>query len=90
MERLCVSAITEAELLYGPAKKPLAAKLCKTVHAFSERIDIISWNSGTARAYAELRALSQAEGITIDSLDMLIAAHARAAGRILVTSPMTA
>lgn len=85
MECLCVSVITEAELLYGLAKKPSAAKLRKTVYAFLERVDILPWSSETAHAYAELRAVSQVKGITIDSLDMLIAAHAHAAERILVT-----
>ncbi len=34
MQYLCVSTITAAELLYGLAKKSLAAKLRELVHAF--------------------------------------------------------
>ena len=85
MEHLCISAVTEAELLYGLAKKPSATKLRGTVHAFLTRVDILPWGSEAARSYAELRALSEAKGITMDSLDMLVAAHAHSAGRSLVT-----
>ena len=85
MQHLCVSTITEAELLYGLAKKPLATKLRELVHAFLKRVDILPWNSEAARSYAEIRTLSEVEGVTVDNLDMLIAAHAHGAGRILVT-----
>jgi tRNA(fMet)-specific endonuclease VapC len=85
MQLLGISTITEAELLYGLAKKPLATKLRELVHAFLRHVDILAWDSEAARSYAELRALSEAKGITLDDPDMFIAAHAHAAGRTLIT-----
>ena len=83
--RFAISAVTEAELLYGLAKKPKATHLQTTIHRFLADCDTLSWDSAAARSYADLRAQSEAHGIAIASLDMLIAAHAHSARRVLVT-----
>jgi tRNA(fMet)-specific endonuclease VapC len=49
-----------------------------------ENIEILPWTS--AGAYATLRQQSEAKGITCGSLDLLIAAHAVATHRTLVTN----
>ena len=85
IESLCISAVTEGELFYGLAKKPLATKLHKLVEAFLLRIAVLPWNSEAARAYGTLRARCDSKGISIGNLDMLIAAHALATGATLVT-----
>ncbi len=83
--RLAISVITEAELLYGLAKKPKATHLRTIIHRFLADCDSLPWNSVAARSYADLRAQSEANGISIASLDMLIAAHAHSVKRILIT-----
>lgn len=84
--RLCVSAVTEAELRYGVARKPDAANLHKAVDEFLVRIDILSWDSDAAKSYGILRAELAARGTLIGNMDLLIAAHALAVDAVLVTN----
>ena len=83
---ICLSAITEAELLRGVAKKPEAKHLPVAVNEFLLRVTIFPWDSSAARAYAELRTACEKEGKNLGAMDMLIAAHSVAVGAILVTN----
>lgn len=85
MASVCISVITQAELLLGVARKPDALRLRDTVREFLLRLEILSWNSAAAEAYAQLRAECERNGTMLGSMDMLIAAHAVAAGAVLVT-----
>jgi len=78
MDCLCLSAISEGELLYGLAKKPGAKNLHKAVQEFLKRIDVLSWNSQVAEHYGKLRAELEVKGN--------IAAHAFQVGATLVTN----
>lgn len=86
MANVCVSAITEAELLRGLAKKPGARQLSVAVNEFLLRVEILPWDSLAARAYAELRTACESEGKPLGNMDMLIAAHAKAEGTVLITN----
>ncbi len=52
---------------------------------FLIRVEILPWTSEAAESYGNLRAASEAAGISLAPLDMMIAAHARAEDAILVT-----
>jgi tRNA(fMet)-specific endonuclease VapC len=41
MAALCISAITEGELLYGLAKRPQASRLHMAVGEFLKRMDVL-------------------------------------------------
>lgn len=86
MVNLCISAITEAELLHGVARKPEAKNFPIVVKGFLQRIDILPWDSDAAKVYASLRYNCEKNGISLGSMDMLIAAHAISAGAVLVTN----
>ena len=86
MSSVFISSITEAEILYGVAKRPEATKLHRIVGEFMQRVDVVSWDSGAAAAYAKLRADSEKAGKMLGNMDMLIAAHSIAAEMILVTN----
>lgn len=86
MASVCISAITQAELLLGIERKPDATKLHETVHEFLLRVEILPWDSDAAEAYARLRAHCERNGTPLGSMDMLIAAHAAATGAILVSN----
>ena len=86
MDKLCLSVISEAELLYGLAKKPHAKNLHQVVQEFLKRIEVLAWNRNVAEHYAILRADLEAKGAVLGSLDMQIAAHASQAGAVLVTN----
>ena len=86
MARVCISAITQAELLLGVARKPDAQRLRETVREFLLRLEILPWDGDAAEVYAQLRAECERNGTPLGSMDMLIAAHAVAVGAVLVTN----
>jgi tRNA(fMet)-specific endonuclease VapC len=83
---VCISAITEAELLTGLAKKPDAINLHKVVHEFLIRVDILAWDSRVAKIYADFRCQCEKMGRTLGSMDMLIAAHSIAVNAKLISN----
>ncbi|THF55592.1 type II toxin-antitoxin system VapC family toxin [Pseudothauera rhizosphaerae] len=85
MSELAISVVTEAELRYGVAKRGKPAGLAARVHEFLIRVEVLPWTQDVAQTYADLRAACETAGVTLAPLDMMIAAHARAAGAILVT-----
>lgn len=85
MHSLAVSVVTQAELLYGVAKRGHPTGLTTRVHEFLVRVEVMPWTSEVGQVYGELRATCEAAGITLAPMDMMIAAHAKAAGAVLVT-----
>jgi tRNA(fMet)-specific endonuclease VapC len=85
MEEIMISAVTEAELLYGLARRNYPAALTERVRQFLLRVDVLPWDHDVTRAYADLRAGCEAKGTSLAPLDMMIAAHAVATDTILVT-----
>ena len=86
MASLCISAITEGELLYGLAKRPDATRLQAVVQQFLLRVDVLPWDRAAARHYGMLRALIESKGETLAPLDLQIAAHALSVGAVLVSN----
>lgn len=83
-DAICVSIITAAELRYGCAKKG-SAKLLAHVEAILESVQVLAFDVPADAEYGGIRAELEAAGKTIGPNDLLIAAHAYAAGAILVT-----
>lgn len=86
MSSLCISSITEGELLFGLAKRPEAARLRTVVNEFLLRVDAVPWDSDVAEYYGTARANLERQGKILGSLDLLIATHALHVGAILVTN----
>ena len=86
MAQVCISSITEAELLFGLALEPQAIRLAELVHQFLLGISVLPWDSPAAQAYADLSAASWKRGRPLAAMDMLVAAHAFASSLTLVTS----
>jgi tRNA(fMet)-specific endonuclease VapC len=86
MESLCISVITEGELLFGLARRPDTTSLNFGIRQFLSRVDVLPWDRAVTADYARLRARAQGIGKNIASLDMLIAAHAFTVGATLVTN----
>ena len=80
-----ISVITEAELRFGVARKPEAARLAIAVEEFLLRVQILPWDSAAAKSYATLRSSLERLGEPVGNLDLMIAAQAVAAPAILVT-----
>ncbi|WP_263358744.1 type II toxin-antitoxin system VapC family toxin [Acidicapsa ligni] len=85
-EVACISAITEAEILYGLARRPDATALRAAIEDFLGRLRILPWGRSEAQSYGQLRAKLEASGTSLGHMDMLIAAHAVSTGAILVTN----
>jgi tRNA(fMet)-specific endonuclease VapC len=86
MAEIGISAVTEAELRFGVARRPEAGKLRHAVEEFLLRVEILPWDSEAAMHYSEIRAVLEGEGQPMGNLDLMIAAQALAAGAILVSS----
>jgi tRNA(fMet)-specific endonuclease VapC len=86
MAQICVSSITQGELLFGVARKPGATSLQVAVREFLSRVDVLAWDSAAATRYGVLRAALEAQGTPLGNLDTLIAAHALATEAVLVTN----
>jgi len=81
-----VSTITEAELRYGVARNPNAARRRASVESFLRNASIQPWDSAAARAYGLLRAEQERKGKPLSTEDLMIAAHALSLGLTLVTN----
>ena len=82
---ICISAITEAELRFGCLQRPDKTELHALVDAFLSRVDRQAWDTDAASAYAVIRTQSQAKGVSLGNMDMLIGAHSVAVSATLVT-----
>ncbi|MGD0181404.1 MAG: type II toxin-antitoxin system VapC family toxin [Terriglobales bacterium] len=85
MAEVGISAVTEAELRFGIARKPEAVKLRIAVEEFLLRVEALSWDSDAAQQYAQVRAELERSGKPMGNLDLMIAAHALSAQLVLVT-----
>jgi len=83
-DAICVSIITAAELRYGCARKG-SAKLLAHVEAILESVQVLAFDVPADMEYGRIRAELETAGTPIGPNDLLIAAHAYAAGAILVT-----
>jgi len=86
MASLCISAITEGELLFGLAKRLDAKRLQLVVQEFLRRVDVLPWDSSIAKHYGTVRADMERQGKFLAPLDLLIAAHALSVSAVLVTN----
>jgi tRNA(fMet)-specific endonuclease VapC len=81
---LCISTITLAELLYGAEN--WRAPNFRTVEQFVSRLDVLPFDPSAAAHYGQIRAALRRAGRPAGIHDMLIGAHARSEGLVLVTN----
>ena len=81
-----ISALNEGEVRFGVARRLGATKLEQIVEEFLLRVTILPWDSDAARQYGQLRAELERVGQPMGNLDMMIGAHAAAAGLVLVSN----
>jgi tRNA(fMet)-specific endonuclease VapC len=85
-DRVCVSVVTRAELLYGLKRLPPSHRLHLGVRQFLKIVRIPAWDADAADHYADIRHQLTGTGQPIGDLDMMIAAHALSLGAVLVTN----
>lgn len=85
-DRVCVSAVTRAELMYGLKRLPASHRLHVGVRQFLKIVRVMAWDGDAADYYADIRHQLTSTGQPIGEMDMMIAAHALAIGAVLVTN----
>ena len=83
---VCVSVVTKFELLYGVEVSPRRAQDAAALAAFLPYVEVLDLPDDAARHYAEIRADLKKRGALVGANDLLIAAHARSLGLVLVTN----
>lgn len=86
IERVALSAVTVAELQYGVAKSGRVEQNALALAAFLAPLSVEPFDDDAAAVYGTVRADLERAGTPIGSMDMLIAAHALALGRTVVTN----
>ena len=81
---LCISSVTLAELRYGAEKSAYPGKNEAALLQFAAILETLPFDDAAVE-YGRIRAFLERNGTPIDSLDTLIAAHAKAADMTLVT-----
>lgn len=81
-----VSAITYAELQHGVEKSARPRENARALVKFLTPIEIAAFDDMAAVEYGAIRAALEREGRVIGAMDLLIAAHARSLGVILITN----
>jgi tRNA(fMet)-specific endonuclease VapC len=84
-EAICISFVTAAELRYGCARKG-SARLTAQIEAIIGSLSVLPLDVPADSEYADIRVTLEAAGRPIGPNDLFIAAHARAAGAVLVTA----
>src|SRR5436190_19838367 len=75
MAEVGLSVVTEAELLFGVARRPDATRVRVAVEECVLRVQVLPWTPYAAQQYAEIRAALERKGIPMGNLDMMIAAQ---------------
>jgi len=81
-----ISVVTVAELRYGVAKSQRIQQNQGALDLFLAPFEIVVFDENTAATYGEIRAQLEKTGQPIDTLDLLIAAHAKSLSVTLVTN----
>jgi tRNA(fMet)-specific endonuclease VapC len=83
---LAVSAITLAELEHGVAASAYPERNAMALLQFLSVMSILPFDDSAAKEYGDICAALRKKGTPIGTMDMLIAAHAKSEGLILVTN----
>lgn len=85
-EGIAISAITLAELIHGVEASAYPEKNTFALNQFLSIVEILPFDDEAAVEYGKICTALQRQGTPIGPMDMLIAAHARAKGLIIVTN----
>lgn len=83
--RCTLSQIIVAELWAGVEKSDRRNEQAARLERFLETFTLLDFDEVAARCYGEIRAELERRGSSIGPLDLLIAAHARSVGAIMLT-----
>lgn len=85
LEQIAISCFTQAELIYGLARRPGALRLRTEVEGFLRSMQVLPWDAAAATVYGELRAAQERKGRRVSHEDLMLASHALSLDLTLVT-----
>ena len=88
VQQQVMSAVTFAELAYG-VQASAAAKRKQNqavLDSLALHLAVLDWPQDAAKHYAEIRADLKKRGAQLGAADLMIAAHARVMGAVIVTN----
>ena len=88
LQNQVMSAVTFAELSYG-VQASVAAKRKQnqaTLDSLALHLAVLDWPQDAAKFYAEIRFDLKKRGAQLGAADLMIAAHARSLGAVVVTN----
>ena len=85
---LAISAITKSELMFGVEVSPRMPQDRLVLEGYLKHVEVLDYPADAAQHYGEIRATLKRTGTMIGANDLLIGAHARCLGLILVTNNM--
>jgi|CZKF01.1.fsa_nt_gi tRNA(fMet)-specific endonuclease VapC len=86
LDKIAVSAVTEAELWFWILQRPPNARIRVGVEDFLMRVRSLPWDSGAAQSCARTREILKRQGRVLSTEDLMIAAHALSLGLTMVTN----
>lgn len=84
--QLSISAVTLAELIAGAEKSANVTRNLELVEGLAARLEVLPFADHEAKQFGQVKAELERIGQPIGPYDMMIAAHARSSGLILVTN----
>ncbi len=86
LQQQVISVVTYAELLFGVQQSSRKKESKIAVDALIRHLKVLEWPIEAAEHYAEIRSHLKLKGQLIGANDLLIAAHARSIGTVMVTN----
>ena len=88
LQQQVMSAVTFAELTHGVQASAAARRKQNqaVLDSLALYLAVLDWPQDAAKHYAEIRADLRKRGAQLGAADLMIAAHARATGAIVVTN----
>ncbi len=84
--QMAISTVTLGELIFGAEHSAQPGKNQADIDAMTARLDVLPFDENAAIHFGQIRAELYSKGKPIGPYDMMIAAHARARGMILITN----
>ena len=84
--RMCISAVTLMELIYGAEKSAQTERNLRDIEGFASRLTVLPYDREAAVHTGRIRAELARAGTPIGPYDQMIAGHARSRGLIVVTA----
>ncbi|MCP4486972.1 MAG: tRNA(fMet)-specific endonuclease VapC [Gammaproteobacteria bacterium] len=84
--RMCISTVTLGELIFGAERSQQVERNLADIEAMIARMEVLPLDNEAACHFGQIRAELYRAGQPIGPYDMMIAAHARSSGMILVTN----